>query len=213
MAMTHDPTDVTDRAPTRPLTGVGPNGRVASDQPTIIPDPPDVQAPPAGATTLSWAEREVLGALRRLARAQANLAAAEAQGEAADAATFDPVDVERLEEVHVELAAARAKASGRFTKGAARQRVRDLETTERLVLGRLGVDGYDDYRAQAAARVHHQVVETEVIDFARRELASAQQAWREVQALEVDERDASVFDARPDVTAAPDIDLTALDPS
>jgi len=209
MAMTHDPTEVTGPAPTRTADGYGPAGRVASDQPIIVPDPPEVQAAPA----LSWAEREVLGALQRLARAQANLASAQAQGEAADAATFDPVDVQRLEELHAELAAARAKASGRFAKGAARQRVRDLETTERLVLGRLGVDSYDDYRSQAAARVDHQVVETEVIDFARRELASAQQAWREVQALEVDDGDASVFDGRPVVAAAPDIDLTATDPS
>jgi hypothetical protein len=189
MAMTHDPTDVTDLTTAR-----------TADQPTIVPDaPPNVHAVPADAPALSWVEREVLDSLRRLAIAQANLAAAEAQGEAADATSFDPADVERLEEVHVDLAAARAKAAGRLKKGGARQRVRDLETTERLVLGRLGVDSYDEYRSLAAARVHHQVVESEVIDFARRELASAQQAWREVQALEVDQRSASVFGPQPDI--------------
>jgi len=195
--MTHDPTGVTD-APSTVAQGSATPLR-PNDQPTIVPDGDDRPA-------LSWAEREVLGALRRLARAQANLAAAEASVEATDAATFDPADVDRLEQVHVELAAARAKASGRFAKGSARQRARDLETTERLVLGRMGVGSYEEYRSLVAARAGSQVVESEVIDFARRELASAQQAWREVQALEVADSDTSVFDPTPE------IDLTS-DPS
>ncbi|HVN51788.1 MAG TPA: hypothetical protein VMT43_10170 [Acidimicrobiales bacterium] len=202
MAMTHDPTDVSDGAATA-VADPAPTPVPGSDQPTVVPDAPEAPA-------LSWAEREVLGALRRLARARANLAAAEAKLVDGDAATFDPADVERLEEVHAELGAARAKAAGRFAKGAARQRVRDLESTERLVLGRLGVASYDDYLALAATREGNHVVESEVIDFARRELASAQQAWREVQALEVVDPDEPVGGTGSDPT--PDIDLTS-DPS
>ena len=155
----------------------------------------------AAAPALSWAENEVLDALRRLARAQAQLVAAEAQVAAVDSAGFDPADVERLEQVHAELATAKGKATKKFAKGAARERARELESTERLVLDRLGVASYDEYRARADRSQGSQVVDSEVIDFARRELASAQRAWREVQALEV------VAPEAPDAPE-PEIDLT-----
>ena len=63
--------------------------------------------------------------------------------------------------------------------------VRDLELAERLVLDRLRVATYDDYRARAAAPRSPTASLDDVVAFARRELESAQHEWREVQALEV----------------------------
>jgi hypothetical protein len=200
MAMTHDPTNVSVTDPVEP---VGPP-ESGDPEPSEAPSPSVAES--AAAPALSWAENEVLGALRRLARAQAQLVAAEAQVAAVGSASFDPADVERLEQVHAELASARAKATGRFAKGAARQRVRELETTERLVLDRLGVASYDEYRARADRSQGSQVVDSEVIDFARRELASAQRAYHEVQALEVVAPE--VPEAASPAPPEPEIDLT-----
>ncbi len=197
MAMTHDPTNVSVTDPVEPVAPVAGGDAAPADGHEAAEPEPATAAP-----TLTWAESEVLDALRRLARAQAQLAAAEAQV-AADTASFDPADGERLEQVHAQLAKAKGKAAKKFAKGAARERVRELESTERLVLDRLGVASFEEYRARADRRQGSQVVDSEVIDFARRELASAHRAWREVQALEV---------VGPEVPDAPEpepeIDLT-----
>jgi hypothetical protein len=197
MAMTHDPTHVSVTDPVGAVEGE--NAAPLGVEQSVAQ--PVEQEPATAAPALSWAENEVLGALRRLARAQAQVAAAEAQVAAAGSASFDPADVERLEQVHAELASANAKATGRFSKGAARQRARELESTERLVLGRLGVASYEEYEAVAARSQGSNVVDSEVIEFARRELDSAQRAWREVQELEV---------VGPETPALPqpEIDLT-----
>jgi hypothetical protein len=206
MAMSHDPTNVSVTDPIEPVESVEPSqgGDAAPAEPLDRgTSAPGEQPSAAAAPALSWAENEVLGALRRLARAQAQLAAAQAQVAAAGSASFDPADVERLEQVHAELAKAKGKASGRFAKGAARQRVRELESSERLVLDRLGVASFEEYRARANRSQGSQVVDSEVIAFARRELESAQRAWREVQALEV------VAPEPPDpAPVEPEIDLT-----
>ncbi len=175
MAMTDDPTDLSQRNPAAPA-----------------PEP-----------ALSWAESEVLSALRRLARAQAELAAVETSSSSGRAAAFAPVDVARLEQAHAELGAARAKASGRFSKGAARHRVRDLEAAEQAALDRLGVATYDDYQARLAGLAP--ATDPAVVDFARRELDSAQQAWREVQSLPVEPTAGSAG-------SVPEIDLTSPSP-
>jgi len=203
MAMTHDPTQVSDVAdPADPVAVAPPAG--GTDQPRAEPTPPGAASGEAATTdgpALTWAENEVLVALRRLARARAQLAAAEAQVAAVSSSGFEAADVERLEQVHAELAVARKKASGRRAKGGARQRARELESTERLLLDRLGVASYEEYRTRADRSQDSQVIDSEVIDFARRELDSAQRAWREARALEVVQPTAPAG-------AEPDIDLT-----
>jgi len=137
------------------------------------------------APALSWAEQEVLTALKRLARAQSQLQALERQGGARR--SLDADDGQRLEALEIELAHARAKASGRFAKGAARERVAELEVTERLLLDQLGVTTFAEYRTISEAPASVDSVDPAVLAFARQELASAQQAWLEVQALEAPE--------------------------
>jgi len=149
------------------------------------PDPGDQAAAPA----LSWAEQETLDALKRLARAQSNLEALESQAGPA-APRLDPDAVTRLERVHAELLEAREKASGRFARGAARERADQLETTERLVLSELGQPDYDSVRsALASSRAAEPTVDPQVLAFARQELVSARQAWIEVQAMAVPDPD------------------------
>jgi hypothetical protein len=134
---------------------------------------------------LSWAEQEVLTALKRLARAQSQLQAPKGQRGPA-ARSLDPIDAERLESLAAELTQARSKASGRFAKGAARDRVRELELSERLLLERLGVSSLAEFRALVdAAPPTVEPVDPAVLAFARQELASAQQGWLDVQALEM----------------------------
>ena len=127
----------------------------------------------------------MLTALKRLARAQSQLQALEAQV-TPPRRTFDPVDAERLDALAVELAQARSKASGRFAKAAARDRVNELEMSERLLLERLGVSSYSEYRAVVDAPAPAAApVDDAVLTFARQELASAQQAWLDVQAFDM----------------------------
>ncbi|HEY5155690.1 MAG TPA: hypothetical protein VIJ47_13200 [Acidimicrobiales bacterium] len=160
-------------------------------EPTVEPDgagsgavessPPE----PSAAAHLSWAEQEVLTALKRLARAQSNLQALEGQHGPAPR-SFDPADADRLDALAADLRHARSKASGRFAKGAARERVEELEMNERLLLDRLGVASYDDYRAIVDAPPPAiEAADPAVLAFARQELASAQEAWLSVQAMEV----------------------------
>jgi hypothetical protein len=151
---------------------------------------------PASAPTVTWAEQEIVTALRRLAAAQAQLATAEAEYEEAQvevARRTDREDLTRLEEIHRELMEARARASGWFGRSA-RDRVPALEMAEEVVLHRLGAATYLEARARAAEASVAEA-DTHTLEFARRELHAAQAEWREVQALEL----------RP---AAPAIDLT-----
>ncbi len=166
----------------RPASAVGPDG-VSDDVPADRPEAGEAEADQAPA--LSWAEQELLSALKRLARAQSQLAALESQA-SPPRRTFDPADAQRLEALEADLAQARSKASGRFGKGAARDRVSHLEVTERLLLDQLGVSSYDEYRASVdAPPAAAEPIDEAVLAFARQELASAQQAWLDVQALEV----------------------------
>jgi hypothetical protein len=135
---------------------------------------------------LSWAEQEVLDALKRLARAQAQMAALEARTPAPPARSFDPEDVRRAQELQGDLERARAKASGRFAKGAARERLEELQMRERLLLDRLRMASLDELRAAASSPAPvTDPVDPNVLAFARQELAAAQQGWLDVQALEL----------------------------
>lgn len=146
---------------------------------------------------LSWAEQEVLDALKRLARAQSQLQALEIQA-GPEVRTFDPADVARLEAVAKDLAHARAKASGRFAKGSARDRVHELEMSERLQLERMDLSSVAELRAILDAPAPAvDPVDPAVLSFARQELAAAQQAWLDVQDLEVHDEEAPDRGAEP----------------
>jgi len=183
---------IEESAPDRP-GDVAPLVAMA-DAPRPVPDQPvAVDADVDGGTTdvapaLSWAEQETLDALKRLAGAQSQLQALEDRASATPPA-IDPTAGSRLEQIHAEVVAARAKASGRFARGAARDRLEQLEMNERLVLDQVGVADYEAYRrlAAAAAAPGPDPVDPQVLAFARQELASAQQAWLEVAAMEVPE--------------------------
>lgn len=192
MAMTHDPTDAsTQEARRAPVP--------AEDAPVATTAEP----------TLTWAERETLDGLRRLARARAQLAAAEGRPDEGRPRPFDPVAEGELERVHRDLLEARIRATGRFVKGGARARVRELELTERQLLDHLKMATYDDYRARAAAlRAPAPTVDPDVVAFARRELESAERGWQELRELNVPAPHPAPVQAPP-VDAEPDIDLTA----
>ncbi len=197
MAMTDDPSALTGRE-ARPPTN-----------PAATPAEGEAPASETSEPTLSWTEREMLDSLRRLARARAQLAAAEGHTGDARPRPFDPAAVAELERIHRELVEARAKATGRFAKGGARQRVRDLELAERQVLDHLKMATYEDYQARAAALPSAPAeVDPDVVAFAQRELASAERGWREARALEWPTPDPT----DPAPAAEPEIDLTTGSP-
>jgi len=184
--------------------------------PSAPPTPPEASpeatgapvAPPEPApVTLSWAEQEVVDALKRLARAQSAVADLQARAAEATTPTFEAADVERLEQLQGQLTQARAKASHRFGKAAARERLDELVMAERLVLDRMGVDSFAEYRAEIEAP-HVEAVDPQVLAFAERELTSARAAWLEVQALEIpppEPATEAVAAPEPEIT----IDLTS----
>ncbi|MCC5952966.1 MAG: hypothetical protein JJU45_12825 [Acidimicrobiia bacterium] len=134
---------------------------------------------------LSWHEREVIAALRRLANARSQVDALEAQlaSEANDPVP-DPADLDRLRTISEEVSALEPKARSRFGGGGARQRIAEFEAEQRLVLERLGFDSAEEAFA-AAADGDRQGVDPDLLDFARRELEAATREWEAVQAVEV----------------------------
>ncbi len=183
-------------ASTEPATGSAPPAAPGSDAPAENVEPTPI--------TLTWAEQEVVDALKRLARAQSDLADLEARAAETTTPTFEAADVERLEQLQGQLAQTRAKAGGRFGRAAARERLDELVMAERLVLDRMGVGSYDDYRSEIEAPLV-EAVDPQVLAFAQRELASARAAWLEVQALEIPPVEAP--EPLPEAEAT--IDLTA----
>lgn len=136
---------------------------------------------------MTWQEQETLRALRRLANARSQLAQLEEQAaEAVAAPTADPADVARIEALRAEVAELGPRSRSRFGGGAARQRIAELEAEERLILQRAEVADLAELRARATAP-SAPAVDDAVLDFARRELAAAEAAWAEVQALELPE--------------------------
>jgi hypothetical protein len=158
-----------------------------------------------GEAGLTWAEQEIIGALRRLARAQAQVDDIRARRRSHQPRTFDPADVERLEQLQAQLTVARIEASGRFVKGATRQALRDLERAERRVLDRLQMATYDDYRARVQSLASSEVpVEPAMAAFADRELEAAWAEWRAVRSLPAIQVPVDDADEAPE----PVIDLT-----
>jgi hypothetical protein len=162
---------------------------------------------------LSWRDRELLAALRRLANAQAQLQSLEAErSRQPESPTVDSADVETVEALEAELSKLREKASHRFGRASARDRLSELEAQQRLVLERLGFDGY---RAFAHRREHEPVTPTGVdpalVDFARHELEAAEEAYAQVLEMPDDLDDPDPADAPSAARAARTIDLTARD--
>ncbi len=85
----------------------------------------------------------------------------------------------------------RSKASARFGGGAARERIPDLEMQQRLVLERLGHDSYAAFE-QAGRRPAPttEPVDTAFVDFARRELADAEEAYEQLLSMPDEDDDA-----------------------
>ncbi len=136
--------------------------------------------------SMSWHEKELLAALKRVVTARERLATLEAQAGTVVSTGFDPDDVARLEEVHADLVHARQKASGPFGRRWT-DKVEALEMNERLILDRLGVATFEELRAARAERpaTSVELVDPVVLDFARRELQAAESAFLELQTLEV----------------------------
>lgn len=181
----HDPTgsDATD-------------GATAAEGSTAVP-------------ALSWAEQETVDALKRLARAQSQALALEEQVAAAGP-PVEAADGARLAEIHAEVLAARSKVAGRFGRAAAQQRLDQLETTERLLLERIGLADYDAFVVRSTPTISSPAaVDPQALAFARQELASARLAWLDVQAMpepgpEISEPEPEPDDSLPSVDG-PDV--------
>jgi hypothetical protein len=160
---------------------------MAADQST----PPD----DADEHRLSWRDRELLTALRRLANATAQVQALDAaRVRQAAAPAIDPADVEQVEALEAELAKLRAKAGSRFGGGAARDRLPDLEAQQRRLLERMGFDSYAAFAARATGdQPVADAVDPAIADFARRELAAAEEAYEELLSMpdDIDEHPAA----------------------
>ena len=153
---------------------------------------------------LSWRDRELLSALRRLANSRAQVQSLEAERrEQRSVAPPDPADVRQVETLEAELTKLRVKASARFGGGAARDRIPDLEMQQRLVLERLGYDSYAGFAAGGhRAAVKSEPVDTAFVDFARRELAAAEEAYDQLLAMPDEPDDALPPSRRPRPTAS-----------
>lgn len=138
---------------------------------------------------LSWRDRELLAALRRVANSRAQVQSLEAALERQrEVEPPDPEDPARAQELHAELGRLRAKATSRFGGGAARDRIPDVELQLRLVLERLGYQSYGEFEAggrRAAPDPDH--VDPALVDFAHRELEAAEKAYEELLAMPDDD--------------------------
>jgi hypothetical protein len=166
---------------------------------------------------LTWRERELLAALRRLANAQAQLRTLEDERSRQPAPpTVDPADAEHVKALEAELNRWRERANHRFGRSAARERLADLEAQQRLVLERLGFDSYAAFASRdASAATMPPPVDPALVEFARHEVEAAAEAYAQALALpvELDETDAAAPRDRR-VTSVPvphTIDLTTRD--
>jgi hypothetical protein len=139
-----------------------------------------------GDRSMSWHEKELLGALKRLVTARERLAVLEEQAQGPAATLLDPEDVRRARDLQTEIVALRHKVGG-FRGGRYRDELDALLVQERLVLDRLGVASYDELsdRLRRVGNAPVPVVDPTVLEFARRELAAAEQGFLEVQTMEV----------------------------
>lgn len=147
------------------------------------------------AVALTWHERELVAALRRLANA---IAAVGAHTVAAGGPPLDPDDVARAMALDGERQDLAPKASARFGGSAARDRLAGVETELRLVLDRLRVGDIDALREQVNARESAAAPDPDLVEFAQRELDTARAQYRELLLLELpqpDDPDESASDA------------------
>ena len=165
--------------------------------------------------TLTWHDREVVGALRRLASARSRLQQLTEQGSPVGGAKVSFEDVEELEHLEGEIAALAAKSKARFGGGTARERRAALQARQRAVLDSLGVPDLAAARV-AATESDAPGVDPVVLDFARRELAAAEEAWEEIQAIEVPDQAESPtigVDGPDEAEGSPSIDLRVTPPA
>lgn len=149
-------------------------------------DKPSKTPPQGDQASLSWQERELVAALKRLANAQSQYAALKAEA-VATRKQVEQAQIDSLRETRYELEQARQKGKGRFGGHSARERVSKLEATERLVLDRLGFNSYEDFEEWRTNPEPQSDVDPALVDFARHELRDAEKAWLQIQALEMPE--------------------------
>lgn len=146
------------------------------------------------APRLTWRERELITALRRLANSRAQVGALEeAQRDGPAPPRAEPGDVELVDRLHHELERLRAKASSRFGGGSARDKLPDVEMQQRLVLERLGFGSYEEFVAAGRRPAPRpDPVDPAILDFARKELAAAEEAYAALLAMPDDESAAAI---------------------
>jgi hypothetical protein len=146
-------------------------------------DTPSPTPPGADAPRLSWRERELLAALRRLANARSQVAVLEEELAAQEASGLDAGAIETIEAHEAELVRLRRKGRRRFARSA-RDRASELETQQRLVLARLDFESYEALRAARVGGSRTAVpIDPAFLDFARRELADAERAYQQMVEL------------------------------
>lgn len=171
---------------------------------------------PAGGPRLSWQEREIVSALRRLAKARAQLAELEARlAEQQLRPAPDPADSALVEELQKQIEQVAHRATARFGAGAARERLAELRRRQREVLERLGFDDYEAYSAAGGGLAPLDDVDPVFVEFARREVHDAEEALAAVLALP--DEGAGLPDDGTDLPEVPDyppaIDLRSPDRS
>jgi hypothetical protein len=135
---------------------------------------------------VSWQDREIRLSLHRLANARAHLATLEERAAPPTnrLTEAEPADVVELQAIGRELERLRPKAHGRFGGSSAREKVVQLELRQWIVLERIGFSTYDEYVAACVQPIDTTpAVDEVVLDFARREFRSAEQAFLEVAAI------------------------------
>ncbi len=94
---------------------------------------------------------------------------------------LDRALVDRLEQAHAELLDAIDRADSRFGGARAQRKVDALRTAEHAILDELGFTSYSDYM-MGNSLLHVDPAKEAALDAAREELASAEDAWRAIEA-------------------------------
>jgi len=174
------------------------SGRTADGECGAVVDDCEIGSMTEQPEAMTWYERELVTALKRLADAQARLAALTEQAETSAAVSVDLADVERLRAIEADVAELEGKAKSRFGGSGARDKMAELQMQERLILERIGCADLAEACA-AATSTPVEAVDATMLEFATRELADAKKNWLELQAMEipdvVDEPDAEPDDA------------------
>jgi len=153
----------------------------------MLDDPSNAVDPDPGSTpTLSWQERELVAALKRLANARSQYGVLKAESEL-EVRSIDEADLDALREAHIETERVRGKTKGRFGAGAARARLVHLEADEQRILDRMGFVSFDEVELWRTDTRPTTTVDPAILEFARRELEDAENALSQLQALQLPE--------------------------